>query len=184
MARSIRGSAMAADVALAASPPTKRPRSSRSPRRSPRSGPRSARTAARCSASSSSRSIVADRDLRRLHRAAFADRAVPRRGARAAGLGRGRLVALRARHRRRRARHAVAADLRRARFAVHRRLGDERLVRGRRRARPARPRSAGSIVDVVDHPRHGPDHGGAEPGAGDPRRRRARARASPTRSSR
>ena len=34
-------------------------------------------------------------DLRQLHRAAFADRAVSRRGARAADLGRGRHVALR-----------------------------------------------------------------------------------------
>ena len=33
----------------------------------------------------------------------------------------------------------------------------------------------GPVVDVVDHAAHGPDHGGAEPGAGDPGRRGARA---------
>ena len=83
-------------------------------------------------------------------------------------------LALPARHRRRRPRHAVAADLRRARLAVHRPVGDERLLRARRRCSASSARWRGSLVDVVDHPRDGPDHGGAEPGAGDSRRRHPR----------
>ena len=58
-------------------------------------------------------------------------------------------MALRARHRRRRPRHAVAADLRRARVAVHRPVGDERVVRGRRRRSASSPLRPASLVDVV-----------------------------------
>ncbi len=119
----------------------------------------------------------------RFDRAVFADRAVPRRGARAAGLGGGRLVALHPRHRRRRPRHAVAPHLRRAGVAVHRRCGDERFVRHRRVARASRG-DDGSDRRRRRHAAHGPHHGGAESRAGDPRGRGARARASPTRSSR
>ena len=116
----------------------------------------------------------ADRHLRRLssrrirRSSSSATRCARRRSGTTGGTWR-----YRARHRRRRPRHAVAADLRRAGVAVHRPVGDERVVRDRRRARPAR-RRGGVAGRRRDHPRHGPDHGGAEPGDGDPGRRRAR----------
>ena len=116
----------------------------------------------------------ADRHFRRCPRAAFADRAVPRGGARQASVGGRRLVALPARHRRRRARHAVAAHLRRARVAVHRRLrhGVSFVIGvGARAAR----RDGGPIARRRHHPRDGPHDGGAEPRAGDPGRRDPRA---------
>ena len=105
-------------------------------------------------------------------RALFADRTVPRRGAGPAGLGDGRLVALHSRHRRRRPRHAVAPHLRRAGLAVHRLLGDVRVVRHRRRARASR-RDDRAGRRRRGHAAHGPHHGGAEPRARHSRRRGA-----------
>ena len=174
---------MAADVALAPAVGRKRarPRAALAARRvlvgvprEPRRGDRPRRR----------RGGRAARDLRRFHRAAFADRAVPRLRARAAGLECRRNLALPARHRRRRPRHALAPDLRRARLAVHRRRRDERLLRRSASRSACSRRWRARSVDVVDHARDGPDHGGAEPRARHPRRRDPRARASPTRSSR
>ena len=85
-----------------------------------------------------------------------------------------RLLALSARHRRRRPRHALAPDLRRARLAVHRPRGDERV------ASSSASRSAWSaairrlVVDVVVTRVMDLIMAVAEPGAGDRRRRGAR----------
>ena len=107
--------------------------------------------------------------------APFPDRPVPRRGAGAARMGERRLLALRARDRRRRPRHAVAPHLRRARVAVHRSFGDVRLVRCRRGA-GARCGHGRSCLRCRHHATHGSDHGGAEPGARRAHRRGAGAK--------
>ena len=54
-------------------------------------------------------------------------------------------------------------------------VGDERLASSSASRSGLLAAMAGSIVDVVDHAADGPHHGGAEPGAGDPRRRDPRA---------
>ena len=92
--------------------------------------------------------------LRAGDRAASALRAVSRRGAFAAILGGGRPRGLSARHRRRRPRHALAAALRRALLAVHRRHRDLDRA-GRRHIRRRHRRLFRRLGRHRDHARHG-----------------------------